>query len=97
MAMCLVLRTRGRADFQVSNGVGSLGHRAAQDVGFWQRLLTSRSLVVLVGCLLPLVGGPPALPWRRRVAGQNFKLCSVVPDCSYFLMDAKGFWGVEEK
>lgn len=39
---------------------------------------------------------PLALP-QRRAAGQNFKLCSVVPDCSYFLMDAEGCWGMEEK
>lgn len=81
MATCLVLRTR--KGFEIPE---------------WDHWNTGQHRIGLVFSSVgwvptPAGGGPPALP-QRRVSGQNFRMCSVVPDCSYFLMDVEGCWVV---
>lgn len=85
-------RTRGRTCFEISEwdhwDTGQ--HRIGLLAEIPDELVFSR-----VGWVpTPAGGGPPALP--QRTAGQNFKLCSVVPYCSYFLMDV-GWWWSHEK
>lgn len=89
--MCLVLRTRKGFEISKWDHWNTGQHRIGLLAEITDELVSSSGGWVPT----PADGGPLALP-QRRVAGQNFRLCPVVPDCSYFPMDVEGCWVVEK-